>query len=477
VDVEIWSGAPEQGELIVQDRIAFYGSQQGESQFDWAWDTTGLMGSQTVTVVLDPADKIQIGDEDPTNNRVSQTIELLPRSAMPDAWASAQWEQQTSVCCTFHYVTGTAAERDITTLMETADQAVAYAAGRLGVGMQDEILDVYLIDRVLGHGGFASDVIILSYLDRFYAGGDWPLVFRHEGTHVLDQTFAQVRPSLLVEGLAVYVSGGHYREEPLMARAAALLELNRYIPLQELADSFYPSQHEIGYLEAGSFVAYLVDRFGWERFKAFYGDIPRTEGGQSKMIDAALQEHFGLTLEEAEMDWMSRLEAVPNLARQVKDLELTIAFYDTLRRYQRAWDHSAYFREFWLPAPAEAERRGITADTLRHPSQTINIALETMFVAADRALDQGAYQRAGRLLESITAVLDADGDLHADALASQYAKLVRLTAAAGYEVQKIDLDQDIGIAWVVAVAGDSVDLVELSFVEQAGVWTAKSWGN
>jgi hypothetical protein len=506
VDLEVWLGAPGEGELIVGDRVYFYGNQDGETWLEWAWDTTGLLGPQTLSVVLDPDDEVQIGDENLENNLITRTIELRPRDEMPGAWADAHWVQQTSACCVFHYISGGAAERDIEALIALADEAIAYAAEQLGEETDQVKLEVYLINRVLGHGGFAGEELILSYLDRFYPGGEWIQVFRHEGTHALDRRFTQARPVLLVEGLAVHVAGGHFREEPITERAAALLALHLYIPLTELADDFYPSQHEVGYLEAAAFVSFLIDRFGWDTFKAFYSDIEENEAGQAAMIDAALRDHFDLTLSQAEADWLATLRALPlptaqtfvsppwhqpalhqtqcgtsgppgQVSRTMTDLCLTIDFYETVRRYQRAWDPSAYFLEVWLPALEEAERRGITADFVRHPAGPLNVTLETMFVAADRALDAGEYARTEALLVAVNAVLDADGDLEADPLAADYAALVQATAAIGYQAQQIDLDLGSDVARVIAAVEDGADTVELTFAHRAGAWELASSGN
>jgi hypothetical protein len=470
VDLEIWLGAPQQGYLVGADQIAFYGGRDGEARLEWVWDTAGLVGPQTLSALLDPDDEVQIGDENPDNNLITRTLTLQPADQLPSVWADARWELQESGCCVFHYIAGSAAARDIDAMMALADEEIAYASTQLGEEVDRLALDVYLIDRVLGHGGFAGEGVIISYLDRFYAGGDLGLVFRHEATHLIDQRFARVRPTLMSEGLAVFVSGGHFREEPLTERAAALLVLDRYIPLTELADAFYPSQHEIGYLEAAGFVSFLVEHFGWEAFKAFYGDMQADEAGQAAMIDAALQDHFGLSLTQAEADWLAALEAMSVSPDQVADLRLTIDYYDTVRDYQRAWDRSAYFLGAWLPSLQEAEKRNITADWMRHPDRWINVTLETMFIAADQALDAGAYDRVEALLTAIKAVLAADGDLNADALADQYGEVVRSTSLAGYEAQQVSLDPERGEARIVATERYTAVLVELYFARRAGTW-------
>jgi hypothetical protein len=175
-------------------------------------------------------------------------------------------------------------------------------------------------------------------------------------------------------------------------------------------------------------------------------------------------------LSQAEADWVATLQELPTPSIQVADLRLTIHFYDTVRRYQQAWDPSAYFLRAWLPAPEESERRGITADLMRHPSGLVNVTLETMFVAADRAIDQQAYEQAEALLAAINDVLDANGDLVSDPLADHYRALAQAAAAAGYEAQQIDLDLESNVARVLAAPMHTADTIELSFSRLAGIW-------
>jgi hypothetical protein len=48
--------------------------------------------------------------------------------------------------------------------------------------------------------------MVVSYVDRRYAGGGLHELLVHEATHILDQQFAPQRISFLAEGLA---SGGN----------------------------------------------------------------------------------------------------------------------------------------------------------------------------------------------------------------------------------------------------------------------------
>jgi hypothetical protein len=210
-----------------------------------------------------------------------------------------------------------------------------------------------------------------------------------------------------VEGLAVYLAGGHYKQEPLFPRAAALDQMGRYLPLATLADSFYTSQHEIGYLEGAALVKFLVDTFGWQAFNNFYRDIhPQPDGKESEAIDVALGKHFGRSLGQLERDFRTALHRQQINPDMADDLRLTIEYYDTVRRYQQLLDPSAYFLTAWLPDGEQMRQRGIVADFLRHPQKPENIQIETLLVQADGDLRAGDYSRSEKTLITVNRLLD-----------------------------------------------------------------------
>jgi hypothetical protein len=355
----------------------------------------------------------------------------------------AHWTQTESECCIFHYLTSTAAERDIATITAKADEAFDEVEAQLGVTRQDKVAFT-MLSRLLGHGGFASDEISLTYIDRDAAYSDLTSVFKHEGTHILDRQIAHERPTIMTEGMAVYVSGGHFKPEDLEKRAAGLLILEDYIPLPELADDFYFSQHEIGYLEGGAFIQFLVDTFGWDKVRAFYGSF-QSAPSESAMLDAALRTTFDQSLEELEAEWLAHLSSLPPDLAQVDDLRLTILQYDTLRRYQQANDPAAYFLTAWLPNGREARERGVIADFVRHPDAPENIALETMLAGAGEAIRAQRFEEAESLLLAVNAVLDSN-NLFFDSLAAEYLQIVTTLAADGYEAQSIRLSDKVATA-------------------------------
>ncbi len=335
----------------------------------------------------------------------------------------------------------------------------------------------------MGHGGFASGEIAVSYLDRNYAGSDIGMVLHHELVHVLDgQLGGELRPSMLVEGLAVYLTGGHFKPEPLIPRAAALLEpveqeaglgLGFYLPLEPLSDDFYRSQHEIGYLQAGALVEYMVETWGWEAFSDFYRDIhPHPSGESSQAIDAALRQHFDLSfaqLEERFQEALRQQVVTPDL---YDDVRLTVEFYDTARRYQQALDPSAYFLTAWLPSAREMREREIVADYLRHPTEIENLTLETLLVTADEHLRAGRYVQSERSLDAVNAVLDALDQgarepFGVHPLAETYYAIVDTLVRSGYQPQRVQISGGKARVWVSA---DPPEVVELEVV-----WVGEGW--
>jgi len=440
-----WQGAPvtlyvdERGaEPLERQSLGRFGlGGRTQATFTWAWDTTGREGPQTVIIVAAPV--AVDGGVRPPEQVLTLTVPILPAEARTAPEAGAQWARAESACCIFHYLTGTAAERDIELIRGEADAAFRHVEQTLGV-VRDRQVVFTLMSRLVGHGGFAAGEITLSYLDRNPAVTQLPQLFAHEATHILDRKLAQNKPTILIEGLAVYVAGGHFKPEPLTERAAAVLALGRYIPLADLANAFYPAQHEIGYLEAGAFIKYLVERDGWERFVQMYASF-QSAPTDAAVLDAGLRANYGLTLAEMEAEWLDYLRALPPMPDQVEDLRLSVDLFDTLRRYQQALDPAGYFLSAWLPDGRRGRERGIVADFVRQPDADDNVALEAMLDAAGWALQGGEFAQAEALLGAVNVALDAN-DLAAAPLAADYQQIVMELRAQGYTAQDIRLFEE-----------------------------------
>jgi hypothetical protein len=398
-ETSVTVGVDESETKLGPQKFGLYGiAGRTQATLWWVWDTAGLAaGEHRLTFAIQPGG--------PT---WTETVRLLPASAMPAGWRTGQWAEARSVCCVLHYITGTAAERDLAQLLALADAQAEDASRRLQIDFTQPIT-VTVMARVLGHGGFASDEINISYLDQNYAGSSFALVLHHEMIHILDfRLGGKYRPTFFVEGLAVYLSDGHFKIEPLLPRAAALRSLESgglgwYIPLQTLMDNFYPQQHEIGYLEGAAVIEYMVQTWGWTRFNNFYRQIEPPAPGKtpSQAVDAALQASLGLSLAQLEADFLAALGRERLTPALLGDVRLTVAYYDAVRLYQQQLDPSAYFMTAWLADGKEMRRRGLTADFLRHPQAPLNIEIESLLLSANALYLVGDYEAAEATLEQV----------------------------------------------------------------------------
>lgn len=392
-------------------QVAFQGHQLGEADFApfgmgrrnqttlwWAWDTDSLKpGRYAITFTRLPS-----------QFSWTEIYSLHPQNQIPPLQPGAHWAATTTACCIFHYITGTAAERDILVLGREADQESASVAKQIGITLKKPI-DVILMSRVLGQGGFTAGSVYLSYLDGNYTSQDMPILFHHEFVHYYDASAGgEYRPAFFEEGLAVYLTGGHFKPEPLVARAAALLTLGWYIPMTAVANDFYNQQHDISYLEAATFVKYMVDTYGWAAFNKFYRDIPVPGHGQSDsdVIEAALQAHFSRSFADLETAYLAYLRNQPFTQDQRLDLQVTVKYFDTVRRYQAVLDPSAYFLYAWLPDGSVMRQRKIVADFLRHPSGWENRLDESLLVRAHAEWFSADYAGAERTLQWTNGLLD-----------------------------------------------------------------------
>ena len=445
-----------------------------QATLPWMWNTTGFeAGAYALDFSLNP-----------TGITWAYTLTLQAEAQLPWPEPLAQWANQETDCCLIYYITHTAVERDLKQLLDLTDAQADHAMNMLNVAFTEPI-EITLVPRVVGQGGFARGDIYISYLDRNYIGNNFETVLHHEMIHILDGELADSwRPAILVEGLAVYLTGGHYKIGPLLPQAAALLPptngepgLDWYLPLNTLSDDFYLSQHEIGYIQASALVAFMVNTWGWEAFSDFYWNLVLEPGEtQSQALDAGLRMNFGITLSQLEEQFISALKQETVTENLYNDVRLMVEIYEAARRYQQILDPSAYFLSAWLPDGREMRQRKILADLLRHPSKPENVALETLLVSANQSWQVGDYKTAQNALDALGAVLDAieaqdEAPFSSHPLAWDYFAIANQLGEAGYQVQRIWVGGDSGQAWVTM---NNVDLVVVEIQKNGKNWEITS---
>jgi hypothetical protein len=195
-------------------------------------------------------------------------------------------------------------------------------------------------------------------------------------------------------------------------------------------------------------------------------------GTDYRAINAALRAHFGLTLEQLEWRFQQDLRQERLTPELVEDVRLSVTFYETVRRYQQSLDPSAYFLTSWVPDGEKMRQRGIVADMLRRPSMAENLALEVMLVEAGARLGAADFDGARQLLDATDLVLDELtsqrlASFAAHPLAADYMALVQAAQAAGYQAQRIQVDDKTARVWATTTGPE---LVELDFVSRQGNW-------
>jgi hypothetical protein len=457
---------PPDGASLGPVKFGYFGlGRRPEATLYWNWDTGGLKtGVHELTFSVSPS-----------GAHWTQSVTLLPASQLPPPEPEAHWATTESDCCNIFYITGTAAERDLPELLSMIDQQAQDVDQKFNYALNQPI-PIELVPRVLGHGGFTAQQVAVSYLDRNYTAAPADIILHHEMVHLVDGRLGgEWRPSLFIEGLAVYLSGGHFKPEPLIPRAAALIDLGWYIPLESLMDDFYINQHEIGYLEAGALVEFMVKTWGWQAFSDFYRDMKPPAQGQDALgsLNLAMLKHFQLPLAGVEARFLDYLQQETLTDENREDVRETVNFFDAVRRYQELYDPSAYYLTAWMVDGKQMRERRIVADYLRHPSRDENLTLETMLNAAGESLQGGDYVAVRDRLAAVNATLDAaaskaNAPFSYDPLATDYYRIVQALSGMGFEAQKIEVNGDQAQAWVTQ---GSSDLLKIELERLDNAWT------
>ena len=378
-----------------------------------------------------------VPDSDLSDNVLVVPVAPQPSEALVPPEPGARWAFIETTGFRLHYLTGTAAERDLPAIIAEAEAAYADVVTYFALG--EALVDIYLLDRVIGQGGYASsDWVAISYTDRQYTPVQLGMVLRHELVHRLDGALGcDDGPSLLREGLAVYVAGGHYAVESVPYKAAAIRASRYFIPLARLADDFYIHQHEVSYIEAGAVISYIVDAYGWAGLESLCRAAARGEDGQSdrQLLEAGLQALNEADLQAFSARWGAWLDLQLATSADENRLAVELRLMDTLRAYQVAYDLGAHFLEGILFSPKEGADQKITADFVRRPRSADAVSLEVLLLMAQEALKREDIATVTSLLDAVEGVLA--GGFPDVGLAADVRAIVVASLAAGYEPYRL----------------------------------------
>ncbi len=385
-----------------EERLAPWGFDRIlAARFVDVWDTQYAEPGEHAVVVYFQGEEV-----------LRRAVTLLAPQARPSYERRMQWRVLETDCCRIVYFTHSETQRDLPYLHLMTERSYRRVQEQMGISLYEKVPIVFM-PRLWGHGGFKSREIWVSYRDRGPIKDSVSQIVHHEMVHwVESRALPHWMVSMLVEGVAVYLSEGHYLyREPLFARARALLQLGLYLPLPTLARDFYHHQHESAYAQAAALVAYMVQRWGWDAFWDFYTTLKPPQDGEDEVqaLDRQLRARFGLSLEDLDRAFRDFLEAYPAPPEEVEHMRLTVALFDTLRAYQRALDPYAYFGTAWLPNLERLEAHPYPADMVRSPNTPLHQTVELLLQQASMAWMVGDSQGAWPFLREAQAVIERAG--------------------------------------------------------------------
>jgi hypothetical protein len=134
----------------------------------------------------------------------------------------------------------------------------------------------------------------------------------HETTHIVMGQFGNP-PAMFNEGFAVYMQKGHrWNGWPVDQTAAELLSEGKLVPLTALLTrteiGARADDGKIAYPQSASFVGFLLERYGQEKFLKAYGALKGSSGEEVHRENLrAIERVYGKDLTQLEAEWKKRL--------------------------------------------------------------------------------------------------------------------------------------------------------------------------
>ena len=135
----------------------------------------------------------------------------------------------------------------------------------------------------------------------------------HELVHIVAGTIGDP-PALLNEGLATHMQVDHKWDDvevdcwcESFNRAHMLLDVGQLLRRDDIGST--ESRPGIAYPEAGSFVGFLIEKYGWDRFRSAYKTLKSSDEAATQNDNVRqLEMIYGRSLKELETGWLKRVE-------------------------------------------------------------------------------------------------------------------------------------------------------------------------
>ena len=213
----------------------------------------------------------------------------------------------------YFYREGSLAQSDIFQIIQSHEKSYLKIAKVLGIELDEKIR--YLLfpsakekQYFTGHVG-AGGTNNISFYEIY--NQETKVDAKHELSHIIAGKIGSP-PALFSEGLAVWFEEKDFRTEKTPdERVREIFQEGNLIPLNEILS--YPeigstrSKPTISYPEAGSFVKYLIEEYGFKKFKLIYTKCKR-EKMDSDFNKKIFEEVYKESIHETEKKWLQSLE-------------------------------------------------------------------------------------------------------------------------------------------------------------------------
>lgn len=219
------------------------------------------------------------------------------------------WLLRESPHYVFHFLPGSLSAKDIDKIVERQETAYRKIIQTLHVDFPDKI-QFYLYNSnqqkgiLTGNYGNAHANNKYNEAHVVYST-NLKSIGEHEVTHIISSRIGEP-PPLFGEGLALYMEG-YWWDKPLHWWARKFLREGELVPLDQLLETskFFTNEDRITYPEAGSFVSFIIEKYGMKHFLAAYANI----SGYDTQADIRrkIVKIYSKSLEGLEKEWIHHL--------------------------------------------------------------------------------------------------------------------------------------------------------------------------
>ncbi len=218
------------------------------------------------------------------------------------SWTTLQTEHYT-----FHYRSGSVAEEDIHFIAEYQELSYAKIVETLQVSFDGHIHYYFYTsewDKLFSTGdkGGGLSNTLKNEIHAIY-NENRKVIGCHEDTHIIAYRTLGNPPFFLQEGLAVFMMESWF-QRPVHEWGREFLDKGKLIPVKSLLISinFEKYDSKITYPQSGSFVKYLVDVYGIEKFKTLFSQAV------NENIEFLFKEIYRKSVDDLEREWLNYLK-------------------------------------------------------------------------------------------------------------------------------------------------------------------------